>query len=92
MRFRRDEGGPFVITILLGEVQQEQFTLPAGDAKPGDVPPVPLQWVYDYYALSEQERRDKHQGRFEKYFLARRDEVLPADDDDDFDFAGYDVE
>lgn len=86
MRYSRDEHGPFVITILLGEVQQEQFTLPASDAKWGDPPPVPIQWVYDYYALSDQERRDKHQGLFQNYFLARREEEKnnpPADDDDE---------
>ena len=86
MRYRRDEHGPFIITILLGEVEQEQFTLPAGDAQYGDPPPLRVQWVYDFYNLSDQDRRDKHQGRFENYFLARREEERnkpPADDDDD---------
>jgi hypothetical protein len=69
IHFRRAEDGQFTICILVGGTEQERFIFPGWD--PQHHGPPLASWMYDYYALPEQERRDKHQGRFEKYALAR---------------------
>lgn len=72
LRWTRGEDGNITIRILLGNVEQECFSLPGWDPMNGQGPPL-HSWLEDFYRLSEQERRDKHQGSFKKYVLARRE-------------------
>ena len=69
---RAPDDGQITIHILMGTVEQERFSLPGWDPDSNQGPPLAI-WLMDYYELSEQDRRDKHQGRFEKYVLARRE-------------------
>jgi hypothetical protein len=72
LRWTRGEDGNITIRVLLGNVEQERFSLPGWDPEDGRGPPL-ASWLADFYELSEQERRDQHQGSFEKYVLARRE-------------------
>ncbi|KAH8695845.1 hypothetical protein GQ44DRAFT_728821 [Phaeosphaeriaceae sp. PMI808] len=82
---RTENGQEVTIRILLGKTEQERFCLPDWDPL-GDQGPPLLSWLSTYYQLSEQERRDRYQGRFEKYVEVTREaeqsNSLPEEDEE----------
>ncbi|KAH3939662.1 hypothetical protein HBH98_244040 [Parastagonospora nodorum] len=63
--------GQTTISIKVNGLEQEQFSLPGWDPNGSQGPPL-MSWLLAFYDLSMQERREKHQDRFEQYVLARR--------------------
>lgn len=61
--------------VKFNDVVVETFLLPRGWRADNELCPVPfaLSWLEDYYSLTDQERREKHENRFEKYMLGRRE-------------------